>query len=255
MMNNCIILGSGRSGTSMVAGALYHTGYFMGESLYSGNTSNQKGFFESWEINSINEIIIERALPRRLPILDKWFYKSLPDHRQRWLARISLEKNISGTPELFKRIDRLVSNIPFCFKDPRFSYTLPVWEPFFNAVVYICVFRDPASTAKSILRECNSRKYLKNFIIDFNIALEIWNLMYLHILEKHSKKGEWLFLHFNQMMHNQGLDRLEQFVQAKIDRSFPNPNLRTSYDNSDIPTSSVRIYGRLCELAGYTNGI
>lgn len=35
-MRICIILGSGRSGTSMLAGSLAAAGYFMGEHLYPG---------------------------------------------------------------------------------------------------------------------------------------------------------------------------------------------------------------------------
>jgi len=44
-MKNCIILGSGRSGTSMVAGTLAKSGYFMGDNLYPARESNPKGFF------------------------------------------------------------------------------------------------------------------------------------------------------------------------------------------------------------------
>jgi hypothetical protein len=54
-MRDCIVLGSGRSGTSMVAGALAKAGYFMGDRLYPARDANPLGFFEAPEINSINE--------------------------------------------------------------------------------------------------------------------------------------------------------------------------------------------------------
>ncbi|NIM13858.1 MAG: sulfotransferase family protein, partial [Candidatus Aminicenantes bacterium] len=54
-MKNCLILGSGRSGTSMIAGILHKAGYFMGDNLYPPRSANPKGFFENWEINEINE--------------------------------------------------------------------------------------------------------------------------------------------------------------------------------------------------------
>lgn len=43
-MYNIIILGSGRSGTSMMAGTLAKAGYFMGERLLPRNNANPKGF-------------------------------------------------------------------------------------------------------------------------------------------------------------------------------------------------------------------
>jgi hypothetical protein len=46
-MKTCIILGSGQSGTSMVAGTLAGAGYFMGERLYRPRESNPRGFLES----------------------------------------------------------------------------------------------------------------------------------------------------------------------------------------------------------------
>ena len=50
-VKNCLILGSGRSGTSMIAGILHKAGYFMGDNLYPPRSANPKGFFENWEIN------------------------------------------------------------------------------------------------------------------------------------------------------------------------------------------------------------
>jgi Uncharacterized protein conserved in bacteria len=63
-MRNCLILGSGRSGTSMVAGTLASAGYFIGDNLYPRLASNPKGFFEDPEINAINEDLLARILPK-----------------------------------------------------------------------------------------------------------------------------------------------------------------------------------------------
>ena len=43
---NCLILGSGRSGTSMAAGILARAGYFMGAELWPADIGNPKGYFE-----------------------------------------------------------------------------------------------------------------------------------------------------------------------------------------------------------------
>ena len=77
-MRNIIILGSGRSGTSMLAGCLSTSGYFMGDNLYKKRESNPKGFFENKEINTINEDILSLVTKNRPPILGRFFYKNIP---------------------------------------------------------------------------------------------------------------------------------------------------------------------------------
>ncbi|RME58681.1 sulfotransferase family protein, partial [Candidatus Parcubacteria bacterium] len=64
-MRNVLILGSGRSGTSMVAGTLAKAGYFMGTQFVPPRESNPKGFFEDHEINDINEAILKKVVPHR----------------------------------------------------------------------------------------------------------------------------------------------------------------------------------------------
>ena len=49
-----LILGSGRSGTSMLAGTLSAAGYYIGDCLIEANEANPKGFFEDYEVNAIN---------------------------------------------------------------------------------------------------------------------------------------------------------------------------------------------------------
>jgi hypothetical protein len=55
---NLFILGSGRSGTSMVAGLFRNAGYFMGDKLHEPRHSNPLGFFEDAAVNNINESIL-----------------------------------------------------------------------------------------------------------------------------------------------------------------------------------------------------
>ena len=49
-MKDCIVLGSGRSGTSMVAGCLHGANYFMGDDLMPPTAGNPKGIFESYTV-------------------------------------------------------------------------------------------------------------------------------------------------------------------------------------------------------------
>ena len=64
---NCLILGSGRSGTSMAAGILARAGYFMGEELWPADIGNPKGYFEDREVNKINDELIAPVAPKTPP--------------------------------------------------------------------------------------------------------------------------------------------------------------------------------------------
>jgi hypothetical protein len=259
-MKNCIILGSGRSGTSMVAGTLAKAGYYMGDDLMEPTEGNPKGYFESRKIEAINEWIIRglvyrmqhrnpRLLPRR-PVPHQPNFADVP-YGAYWLALIPVRHVPFADDERLAEIAEVVSQEPFSFKDPRFCYTLPVWQPYLKNTVFICVFRDPPSTALSILKEVNTEPYLRGLRITYEQALGVWTYMYRHVLEKHRHQGDWLFVHYNQVLSGDGIDRLEQLIAAKLDRNFPDQNLRRSYSDKRVPWATRRVYAHLCRLAGY----
>jgi hypothetical protein len=253
-MKNCIILGSGRSGTSMVAGVLSKSGYYMGENLYPARDSNPKGFFEDPEINGINEEILAPYTSRKPWISGNWFYQRQPlNYGQKWLVRLPLYINVKANRKIEDRIKKVITQQPYCFKDPRFSYTLPIWQPFLQNVVYVCVFRHPANTANSILKEINAMPYLQGMKswFTFKHALEVWRDMYTHIVTKHAIQGDWLFIHYNQLINGDGSDMLEQKLGAIIDRSFPDVKLNRTNNEQSLPKQIQVLYENLCDLAKY----
>jgi len=250
-MKNCIILGSGRSGTSMVAGTLAKSGYFMGENLLPPRHSNPKGFFEDPFINGINEEILSNV---EFGLIDK-INRALSGRHftdgQRWLenltksARLRLSKNVEA------QILKAVSNSPFCYKDPRFSYTLPLWQPFLEDTVFICVFREPSLTAQSIVKECTDMQYLHSVDMSFAYALEVWYNVYSSILRQYMKHGEWLFIHYNQIFDVEGISKIESITNAVADKSFPDSVLKRTTAQISIDNKYRKLYSKLCELAGY----
>src|SRR5262249_26774035 len=193
---SCLILGSGRSGTSLLAGILHGAGYFMGENLVPADEGNPMGYFEDDEINAINEELLTPVTPA----LDS------PTYGWRWLATVPVGTDLACSPEVSERMRTQTSLKPFCFKDPRFCYTLPVWRPFLADAVFLCVFRDPARTVTSILKECRTAAYLEGLPMDYAGAIEVWTLMYRHVLEIHRLVGEWLFFHYDQLFRDPSLD-------------------------------------------------
>ena len=251
-MHNLIILGSGRSGTSMAAGLFRQSGCFMGDSLHEPNSSNPKGFFESPEINTINEAILSPLLPRRPNgVIGNVFFRNRLAERQMWLARIPPGRTMHCPDALKDRILKLTSREPFCFKDPRFSYTFPCWQPLMKNVRFLVVFRHPADTARSIAKECREAEYLRLLSITRKDVLQMWQLMYTHILAAYRADGTWLFLHYDQMLDPNGLDRLEAFSDTKVDRAFPDHALKRSTSQEAVPIKTNSIYRQLCTLAGY----
>jgi hypothetical protein len=236
----------------MVAGCLAKAGYYMGVALVPPRESNPKGFFEDLEINNeINEPLLAQVVHDRVRFMGKEFFRYRPTQGQRWLAKVPLTVKINCPLEIAKRIRRHVSREPYCFKDPRFSYTLPVWRTYLKDTVFVCVFRDPGTTAASILKECRDEEYLESLSINVGRALGVWEMMYRHIVEKHQYEGEWLFLHYDQIVNGQGLERLARFTDAHVDHCFPDNSLRRSFSNTYVPKRILSLYEQLCNLAKY----
>jgi len=264
-MNSVIITGAGRSGTSMLAGTLASSGYFIGTDYLPAHDSNPKGFFEGLEINTINEHILESSLPfmQRVqqPVLRIARALGLPWqsaralHRrgQAWLMPVPLSAPIHGTASIEKQISALTTQAPFCFKDPRFSYTLPVWRPHLDLkrTVFLCIFRHPAETAASIAKECRTQPYLRGICIPTEGLLVLWRLMYAHIIERQKKHGRWMFIHYTQMFDEAFLPRLADFTGAKVDSDFPDTALHRSRPKIPLDAETRSLYAELCDLAGY----
>ena len=236
-----LVLGSGRSGTSMLAGTLARSGWYAGEDPYPGRDSNPKGFFETREINGLNEHLLAGVQPRESD-LRAW---------QRWLAEVELDPRFDVPADLRERMRRLAERRPFVFKDPRFCYTLPAWRESLGDFGRLCIFREPLRTAASILKECRSQEYLAGLAMDEARALRVWTRMYEHVLERHADEGDWLFLHCDQVLTEAGLDRLEAFLGAPVARDFPDAALQRERTEEPAAGRTQEVYERLCELSGH----
>lgn len=244
----------------MVAGTLSQAGYYMGDTMMAATEANPKGYFESREVEAVNDTLITSMLkPSRW---EQWLnsLRPLPQQpnfenghswaKSRWLALVPPHRKAQSRERDLREIERLTSNTPYCFKDPRFCYTLPVWRPYLKNTVFICVFREPAVTVTSILKEVEREEYLQGIEFTFEQALGLWTYSYRHILEKHRHQGEWLFLHYYQVLSPDGLDRIEKFVGAAVNRDFPDGRLHRTQAKAKLPPATIRVYEQLCRLAG-----
>ena len=97
-------------------------------------------------------------------------------------------------------------------------------------------------------------RHLRGLDITSTEALEVWSLMYRHILENYQSGGEWLFLHYDQIMTSEGLNRLEAHTGARVDRNFPDAALKRSTPRIPVPKDIETLYLELCDLAAYKAG-
>ncbi len=224
----------------------------MGSRLLPPNPANPKGYFEDAEVNAINEELLAPFCAWRPPGLLGRVppYCTRPRHGERWLARVPVEVTLPPVDHLLPRMAAQLTAGPYCLKDPRFCYTLPAWRPLLDDPVFLCVFRHPAQTANSMLKVVRNGRVVPDLWMGRRRSLEVWTLMYSHVLARHRHHGEWHFVHFDQVMDGTALPLLERVLGVTVDRSFPEPLLRRSTVEGPVGPQAEKLYRELCRLAG-----
>lgn len=143
-----VVLGMGRSATSLVAKALSHE-IFMGDKLLPPAPDNPHGFFENTRFVELNDAILAAAG-------GSW---SDPPP----------EKDILGQSHRFNdRIRELIREEQreplWGWKDPRTALTIRLYVPHLTNPHFVCCFRDPHDVALSLRRR-------NGFSIEKGIAL------------------------------------------------------------------------------------
>jgi hypothetical protein len=235
----------------MVAGAIAAAGYFMGDDLHPAREANPKGFFEGPLVKGINEDLLAQVVKAPLGWPGSLLTRQRTSPGSRWLARLQPNCRVIADQRMLARIDKAVSRRPFAYKDPRFCYTLDAWRPRLpDDTVFVCVFREPMRTAFSLVKERSEAPYLSGLKLDYEHALELWDLMYRRVLVL-ARQGDWLFIHYDQFLDGSAYDRLDQHLSATVDRSFAEASLKRSTDAGTPSSSQMATYAALCERASY----
>ena len=246
LLKNIFIYGSGRSGTSMLAGLFSECGYHMGESLYPSRDTNPKGFFESAEINGLNEQLIAHNITK--PFLFKNYNQKLKES-QRWLASFSLDKTFGSNQVLGELIKQETEKGPFCYKDPRFSYTYPLWKPFAGDHVCLVIYRSPGKTITSMQKEIATQPYLKGCSNDTTRLMELWCNLYERIIQRDT--GTAMFIHYDQVFQADKLEELKAFTGVQKLTSFAERRFDRSTANIKLDARAESVYSKLNQLARF----
>jgi len=250
-MNNIIILGSGRSGTSMIAGLFSKAGYYSGDRPINATFSNPLGYFEDAEINELNNKLIY--------ILTKWekydLFRKLfkppihSDRRAFWLIPPQPEsENILLPDTIVSEIKRYTTKIPFCYKDPRFVITLDLWKNYLpDNVRFIVVFRNPVKTIASILQDAK-KMYDPPLRLKKKHVIKYWIKIYNYLITKTVSKDNWFFVNYDDVINYRVIKPLEIFTNVRLNIDHIQRKLNRSKEESIglYSKSALDIYKELC---------
>ena len=215
--------------------------------------SNPDGYYESREINTLNNYIISEYLAgirfRRwkshLKTLNNSDFRAFP------FSSISIPNNIKLCARTCNAIKYFCNKSEYCYKDPRLSVTLPAWQNYFSGdEKFIVVFREPEITISSYIRN-GQRVYSPPLVFDGFELEEAYSLNYNKLIKMSSRN--WLFVHYRQILQMDKNHELEAFAGRKLDWSHINPVLVRSKKTDYIcKLKHVNCtYNELCRKAGY----
>ncbi len=251
-MKSVFICGSGRSGTSMLAGLFSGRGFYQGDDLYSPREANPKGFFENQRINSLNERIMVHSIERAHGLDAANLFRTLYRQGQYWLALLPSDLQCVATKDDESELLSLVGRHPFCYKDPRFCYTLELWLDAAPDAVTLCIFRDPGVVVASILKELQAAAYLADLRISITDLYKIWREMHRRLLQMRSAGRKIFFFKYEDLFEERKLKEIENLVGTSLNREFPDRGLSRTHVTVTVDRQTNALYQGLIKLtSGY----
>jgi hypothetical protein len=248
-MNNCLILGAGRSGTSLMALLLERAGYHAYTKAYPPDEGNPLGYFEDLDVIATNEAVLapfyrsrwqrfSRAIHRKPNIMGTGSW--LLDFDARRLGTISLQ------PAQAAKFKELFARTPFAYKDPRFSFTLGAVAPVIpKNTSYLCVFRHPLQVIESTRKHASE----SGVVADDGYCFAVWAAHYRCLLEHYRELGgQWLFISYQQLIDGEAIRRIEEFLKIQIDKTLIKEELNRSQAVGRLPGRVAQMFERLKEL-------
>lgn len=238
-----MVVGAGRSGTSLVAGLLADAGLTTGHDLIPASDANPTGFHEDVDVNALNDELLA-------PFLG-------PEHRRSgtrlaWLAALDAGSEPVADAEQRSRMAHLIRVRPFCLKDPRLSHTLDAWRPVLPPdVAYVAVFRHPASVVRSV-QDWAVRD--PSYFADFDVAdaqlHRTWASGYTRLVDHHAADGDWTFVDADALVQTGDTGPLATAVGAPVPADRIDAGLRRSHrDDDPVPDALADLYSELLSRA------
>jgi len=244
-----LILGSGRSGTSCLAGMFGTATHHHARDLYKPQVSNPKGFFEAGHINDLNEAMLLMSSVAHLGAEGTRTLLQGFEPHQLWLARFPDAMPAQWNDDHRRQIAQAVADTPFCLKDPRMSVTAPAWLAQAPDALVLSIHRPPAVTAESVLRECRVATYLLDFRISACDAFAVWRQAYRRAVKLYRGGADVLFLRYDDLFDNARLAQLETHVRAPLQRDFAEAHLNRTEPHVKVDAECQALHQLLDALA------
>ena len=242
------IVGMHRSGTSMVAKLLHQAGLHIGneEDLMPPADENPEGFYEHLDFVRLNDEVLNAAgagwdCPPFAGF--NWETQALDPFRER-------ARNLAETLE---------ARLPWGWKDPRTSLTIPFWRSAVGPFRVVAVVRNPLEVVTSLHRRNGFSTAL---------GLTLWQIYAERILED-STPDQRLVTHYDAFFLDpeREIARILDFLGFDSDqdlqplRDTAIPALRhhrksvRDLEEQGFPDTVIDLYLRLCREAGWVEGL
>lgn len=220
-----ILTGMHRSGTSLLANWLHHSGLAMGDLLIKKGPGNEEGHFEDWDFVHFHNDLLH--------------YNGLD-----YLADARLNYEINDYFQ--KRADYLInfkneSHSCWGWKDPRTSLFLNLWHKKVSNPRYVFVYRPYSEIAESLYRrEIDKLRTSKIFPLKkllFSFQKKEWIKKYTLSYINHYKriisfcqeleKEDYIFISRDTFIHNNEI--IFQFLRSEWKMPLKNNSFDTVY--------------------------
>ena len=94
-------------------------------------------------------------------------------------------------------------------------------------------------------------EYLHYMDMSYKKAINVWTRMYQHVLFNHRSRGQWLFIHYNQVLNGEKHNEISEITLADLDMDIIDPTLNRSLSVKPIPDEAQKLYAQLCYLSNY----
>jgi predicted CopG family antitoxin len=212
-----VVLGTARSGTSIIGGILHILGIDIGKKLVKADKFNPYGYFEDNDFVNLSDTILEAAKSNywQFPCYEKIQQQKekFNEKIQKLIERKSKNKRIWG------------------WKDPWTSLIIELILPYLINPHFIVIFRDPITTARSMVEftKNKEKEFWVKKRINFFHALKLTNFhnkIILDFLEKYPNLPR-IFISFGDVINNplKEAKRITEFLGLEpIEKKFQEIN-------------------------------
>jgi hypothetical protein len=207
-----IVVGMGRSGTSLVASLIHYWGAYVNPAqLIAADQNNATGYWEYAPLVGFNNALL-RALSSSVLV------PPADEHYPR-LIGLGLHDDYRASA------NRLVASMsdvhgPWVWKDPRLAMLLPFWLQFWHDAIFVVAFRHPCDVARS-LSDSGSRSPRP-----LSASLLLWQRSMMQVFKQIPPTAPRLVVSYQSLLTQtrRECERLSRFLDQAVGVKVPTDN-------------------------------